>query len=125
MENKEIKSLRIKNLEFKKASYLGPEPEVPSYHINFWSKNEYYGKEHEYLQDGDFFKRSKDSICKIHKSCFTNPETCFAIASFTYDLDYTYYNFSFVGPRPLSLTEEEKEIFWQLINYGYQQLNNY
>ena len=125
MENEEIKPVRIENLEFKKASYLGSEPEFPSYHIDFWVKNKYYGKEHEYLQDGDFFKRSEDSIFKIHKSCFINPETCFAIASFTHNLDYDYYDFSFVDSRPLSLTEEERKTFWQLIEYGYKQLNNY
>ena len=32
--------------------------------------------------------------------------------------------FEFVGNRPLQITIEEREIFWKLIQYGFDNLNN-
>ena len=39
-----IESLRIGNVCFRKATYLGNEPEFPSWHIYFFYPNPYYGK---------------------------------------------------------------------------------
>ena len=130
MEKKEPK--RIENLEFKRATYLLPEdewPEHPSYHINYWYPNQYYGREDDFdkSEDGHWYlyKNPEPWQChfRIHESCFKNPESCFAVASFDYDKHEGYYELRFVGDRPLSLTKEEREIFWELIKYGDETLN--
>ena len=116
---------RIENLQLCKASYLGETPEHPSYHIDLWKPNEYYGKEHMFIKDGDYYKHKEPeySFCRIHKLCFKNPEVCFAIASFDYDEHEDVYELHFIGDRPLQLNAEERTVFWDLIAEGYKVLN--
>ena len=116
---------RIGNLELRRASYLLPEeeyPEHPSYHIDYWYPNGYYGKENEYIKDGDWYIYPDNSYCRVHKDCFKNPQSCFAIASFDYDKE-GFYELHFIGDRPLHITEEERKIFWELIIFGDKELN--
>ena len=116
---------RIGNLELRRASYLLPEeeyPEHPSYHIDYWYPNCYYGKENEYIKDGDWYIYPDNSYCRVHKDCFKNPQSCFAIASFDYDKE-GFYELHFIGDRPLHITEEERKIFWELIIFGDKELN--
>ncbi len=113
--------MRIKNLEFKKATYLGEEPEYPSYHINLWEKNCYYGNEDKYIKDGNYYIDSEYSNFRIHKDCFKNPEYCFAIASFDYDSE-GFYELHFIGDRPIT-HDYKLDDFWDLIKYGYNYLN--
>ena len=119
-----IKSKRIGNLMLRKATYLGEEPEFPSWHIDCFYPNPYYGKESEYTKKGDYYIKDINSPyhVRIHKSCFKHEESCYSIASFIRDKE-GYYELSFIGDRPLSLNEEEIKIFWELIKYGYQELN--
>lgn len=122
-----ITQKRIENLEFRQATYLLPKknwPSNPSWHIDYFYPNTYYGRENDYIREGDWYYPSKDSISRIHKSCFKSPEVSMAIASFDYDNE-GYWQLSFIGDRPLCLDEKEREIFWELIKYGYEQLNNY
>ena len=114
---------RIRNLMFRKATYLGNEPEFPSWHIDFFYPNPDYGKEHEYTKEGDYYV-DMNSSCKIryHKNCFKHKESCYTIASFTRDKE-GYYELSFIGDRPLNLNEEEIKTFWKLVKYGYRELN--
>ena len=117
---------RIKDLHFRKATYIGEEPEHPSYHIDKWYPNSYYKQEHNYIKEGDFYKY-KDPLyanCRIHKNCFKNPESCYAIASFYWDSKEETYNFEFICDRPLYLNKEEQNNFWELIKYGFKTLNN-
>jgi len=117
---------RIENLEFAPATYLLPKdkwPEHPSYHINYYYPNIYYNRESEFIKDGDWYKYPDNQFCRIHKDCFKNEQSCMAIASFEYDNHEGYYNIRFVGDRPLDMTEEEREIFWQLLRYGDLVLN--
>ena len=120
-----IEKKRIGNLEFAPASYLLPKekwPKNPSWHINFWYPNGYYGRESEFEKEGDWYIDNRYGLrCRIHKDCFKNPESCMAIASFDYDDGY--YELRYVSDRPLSLTKEERETFWTLIEYGYKCLN--
>lgn len=112
---KMVKSKRIGNLEFRRATYLLPEDKLPkhmSYHIDYWYPNPYYKHEDDY-----------DTLTNIHKECFKNPESCFAIASFGYDTNEHVYELRFIGDRPLDITKEEREAFWELIRYGYGELN--
>ena len=116
---------RIENLEFAPASYLLPKeewPKHPSWCIQLWYPNSYYGREKEFEKDGDWYY-SKDQFhdFRLHKSCFKHPEVCMVIANFDYDDGF--YEIHFVGDRPLGLSKEEKEIFWELLEYGNEQLN--
>ena len=121
-------SKRIKNLEFRRATYLLPEdqwPENPSYHIDYWYPNPYYGHDDDYPEDPSspsFRLYPTYPNCRVHKDCFKNPESCFAIASFDYDKE-GYYELHFIGDRPLDLTKEERETFWEIIEYGDKVLN--
>ena len=115
--------MRIKNLEFRKATYIGEEPEHPSYHINKWEPNMYYGNEDKYIKDGEYYKNPEIPHFRIHKGCFKNTETCYAIACFYWDNKEECYNFEFIGDRPLFITDEERIIFWRLIEHGFNTLN--
>lgn len=116
---------RIENLEFRPASYLFDTPEIPAWEIIYWRPNQYYGHENEYEKvDQTHYKGPGDGYY-IHESCFEHPETCFTIASFEYNKGEEEYELQFCGNRPLSLSDNEKTIFWDLINYGYNELNDY
>lgn len=117
---------RIKNLHFRKAIYIGEEPEHPSYHIDKWYPNPHYKREKDYIKDGDYYKYKEPEYanCRIHKNCFKNRECCYAIGCFSYDKHEGYYEFSFVGNRPLELTDTERVTFWNLISYGFTVLND-
>lgn len=119
---------RIGNLEFSPATYLLPKeewPKHPAWHIDYWYPNAYYGRESEFEKDKDWYIDNRFGIkCRIHKDCFKSPECCMAIAAFEYNEHEECYEFEFVGDRPLNITKEEKEIFWDLIKYGFEQLNN-
>lgn len=96
-----IKSKRIGNLMFRKATYLGEEPEFPSWHIDFFYPNPCYG---------------------YNKNTFVHKESCYAIAHFTRDNE-GYYELGFIGDRPLSLNEQDIKDFWELVRYGNEELN--
>ena len=119
-----IESKRIENLEFRPASYLLPKdewPKNPAWHIDYWYPNAYYGKESDYIKNGDWYEIPEYPGSRIHKDCFKSPESCMAIGSFEY---YDgVYEFQFVGDRPVQLTKEERDIFWDLIAYGFKVLN--
>ena len=122
---------RIGNLEIRQASYLLPKekwPKYPSYHIDYWYPNGYYGRESEFIhpielgiENTDWYCYPDIPHCKIHKDCFKNPQSAMSIASFN-RID-GYYQLSFIDDRPLKITKEERDIFWELIEYGYKELN--
>lgn len=127
-----INNKRIGDLEFRPASYLLPKekyPENPSYDIILWYPNNYYGRDDEFPEspvDTSFRIDPKYPGHRIHKSCFKNPETCFTIASFNYDDHEQFYELHFCLDRPIEYlnTIGKREIFWDLLNYGNEQLNN-
>lgn len=120
---------RIGDLEFRVATYLLPKseyPEHPSYHIDLWYPNNYYGHDEEYPEDprdSSFRIDPEIPYCRIHKECFKHPESCFAIASFDWDKE-GYYEVHFIGDRPLEYlnTVEKREQFWDLLKYGDEVL---
>ena len=118
-----IESKRIGNLMFRKATYLGEEPEFPAWHIDFFYPNPYYGKENEYIKEGDYYIKDKSSsYYRIHKDCFKRKESCYSIASFRRD-EEGFYELSFIGDRPLGFNEKDMKDFWELVKYGYKELN--
>lgn len=124
-------SKRICELEFRPASYLLPKekwPENPSWSIVLWYPNPYYEREEEFPEsplDNSYRTDPKYFNHRIHKSCFKDPETCFTIASFNYDSHEDFYELHFCLDRPIEYlnTPEKREIFWELIQYGNEQLN--
>ena len=119
---------RIGNLEFRKASYLCGEEDLPKhigYDINKWVPNSYYGKESDFIKDSEFYRPNSEhySFCRIHKDCFTHPEYCYSISRFYWDNSEGCYEFEFIGNRPTQLIEEERKVFWELVDYGFKQLN--
>lgn len=114
---------RINDLEFKVATYLCEPPEYPDYHINKYYPNGFYGREKDFIKDGDFYVYPEHPNCRVHKNCFKNPQSCYAIAGFHRDRE-GYYELQFIGDRPLDLTPEELKDFWELIKFGYEVLNN-
>ena len=118
-----IKYKRIGNLMFRKATYLGEEPEFPSWHIDFFYPNPNYGKESEYTKKGDYYvTKNTEFPIRYHKSCFNHKESCYSIASFRRGKE-GFYELSFIGDRPLSLNEKDMKDFWELVKYGYHKLN--
>lgn len=118
---------RIGALQLRKASYLGQEPEHPSYHINKWETNPYYGNEDKFVDCGDYYAYPDNDYLsiRISKSRFKHPETCYAVAAFVWDDHEEAYELRFVDDRPVYLTKEEKDIFWDLVEMGYKELNKY
>lgn len=118
-----INNLRIGNIEFRPASYLGNTPEFPDWHIDFWYKNPQYGKESGYTRIGDYYVK-KDELYPVryHKSCFKNKETCYSVASLSRDNE-GYYELHFIGDRPLNLSDKDLKDFWEVVKYGYKELN--
>ena len=122
--------LRLGNIGLKKASYIGEEPSIPSIQVVKYQKNRYYGNEQKYKwsedgehayeidEDGNIDKRRS-----IHKSCFRNPETNFALASFEYDEHEDFFELHFCGDRPLDLDSEERDLFWKILRMGNAILN--
>lgn len=49
---------------------------------------------------------------------------CYAIARFEYNKHEGVYEFTWVGERPLDLTEQEEKDFKELIIYGFNKLNH-
>jgi len=127
-----IENKRIENLEFRPSSYLLPKskwPRNPSYDIILWYPNPYYGRDEEFPEDplDNSFRLSPEyPQHRIHKSCFKNPESCFTIASFDYDEHENFYELHFCLDRPIEYlnTVEKRKTFWELLNYGNEQLNN-
>lgn len=115
---------RIGNLEFRIATYLGEVPENPSYSIDKWHPNEYYGKEKDFIEENnEFYRHPKYPNCYVHKDCFKNPESCYSIAHF--DIDRSgHYNLHIVDNRTLDLNHDELKDFWELAHYGDKILNN-
>ena len=118
-----IESKRIGNLMFRKATYLCEEPEFPSWHIDFFYPNPYYGKENEYKKDGDFYVQADTEYpINIHKDCFKYKESCYAVASFTRNKK-GYYELKFIGDKPLNLNKTDFTDFMKLVKYGNNKLN--
>ena len=117
--------MRIDNLEFRKSSCLGEPPEHIGWEICQYQPNGYYGRESEFIKDGEFYHPNDEhyNYISIHKSCFQSPETCFTIASWQWDDHEGCYDLRFIGNRPLNLTSSEWITFRKLLEHGFHELN--
>ena len=114
---------RIKNIEFRECTYLCDPPEIKSWELCYYYPNPDYGNEHLYEKDGDFYVTVYNGVSfRRHKSCFKYRESCYTLGIFKYSDDS--WSFEFICDRPLELSKEEREVFWELLEYGYNKLNN-
>lgn len=105
------------------ASYLGDPPKHRAWHINRWTRNNYYKKENDYIRvDNNYYLSCKSSIFHIHKDCFKHPLTSYAIAAFEWSDRDESYKFEYIGDRPLDLKDNEQELFRKLIKEGFNKL---
>lgn len=122
--DKNIKPLRIGDLEFGPCTYLCEPPKNPSWEIKMWYPNFYYGKKDQYEYEGNgMYIDPKFRAHRIHESCFKHPESCYTLGSFRYIEKEDFYEFQFCGKRPMDLKPENREPFWELLVYGNYVLN--
>ena len=119
---------RIGNLELKQSSsFFQLNLEHPNYFIEKYYPNQYYGHEKDFKideKDPDFYIDTSVSFkYRIHKSCFKHKENCYSIAEFCYNEKEGCYDFAFIGDRPTDLSKEEIGTFFELIKYGFENLN--
>ena len=61
---------RINNLQFSICSYLGNMPENPSWEIRLYYPNSYYGRESDFIKDGDYYKpNNSDTYRFVFLAC--------------------------------------------------------
>ena len=69
-----MKWTRIGQLELRRTS------DKKMFEIVKWYPNEYYGKEHEYEKNGEWYVRDGEPMCRVHENLFSSPELCYTIA---------------------------------------------
>lgn len=74
----------------------------------FFQKNSYLESPSKYLSY-NIVKLDKDRSTKL--------------AVFLFDEFKNNYVLEFIRDEPLKLNEEERKIFWQLLEYGFKELN--
>ena len=94
------------------------------YEIVKWQPNGYYNKQQEYIDNGwelsgGMYRLNNTSISE---GCFVNPETCYTIATLTYDADEYCCDMKTVGPRLLELDKKEREDFFAVYEYAEDRI---
>lgn len=118
--------MRKDNLEYRTCSYLGNPPEHIGWEICKWEPNNYYGRESDFIKDGDYYhpnSKNYNFVHVIHKDCFKHPESSYTIASWHWDDHEGCYDLEFCGNRPMLLSDKEWQTFRELLDYGFRQLN--
>lgn len=128
-------SLRIGNLkvsnfygedgEIKPFTTNDGNPDFGHYTISKIQVNPYFGKESEFILNGEFYQKEEGSMSKIHKSCFKNSESSYVLA-YWIDINHDERrpDLKFVGSRPFELTKEEMVDFMDLAKCGQQEIEN-
>lgn len=111
---------RMGNLAMGKCSYLGNEPEIPSYEIVKYYPNCYYGRKDEFepIGGGMYKEKGTSGDWRVHESCFVHPDSCFTVAIWRWDKHEEIYQLESVGKRLNELVGEERKIFWDLYDWG-------
>ena len=99
------------------------------YEIIKWFPNPHYGAEERYLADGYDRVEGTDGnwsmqtrTHSIHSSCFQNPESCYTIATLTYDADEYCCDLTSVGSRLLELSKPERVDFFAVYEYAEDRI---
>jgi len=113
--------IRINNIEFRpfknkeNDKYLG---EFVCYH-----ENPYYQHETDFVQcelDPDYYySPDGNPHCRIHKSCFVNPESCYVIADLTKADEPDIRS---IGNRPWTLNETDEQDFKTVVLMTYERI---
>ena len=118
-----MKPFRLDNIEFR--PYIFKKEFV--YEIVKWEKNENFGLEQKFRDDGyvdsfggDFLEKDYHSICK---SYFTREEFCFNIARLRVNLKEPDVSLQSIGARLLDLEYKEQKNFWVVYNHANNKLN--
>lgn len=111
---------RMGNLAMSKCSYLGNEPEIPSYEIVKYYPNHYYGRKDDFepVGGGMYKEKGSDGGWRVHEACFKYPESCFSVAIWRWDKHEEIYQLESVGKRLNELVGEERKLFWDLYDWG-------
>lgn len=126
---KRIGNIEISNFYIDENGIPKPNQSHITKSFNYFSidkvySNEYYGKESEYIFNGDSY-RSSDHSCRIDPSCFKHPETKFMLARWEdMDNDEKSPDLRFIGKRPIELTEEELKDFWSCVKIGQEHIES-
>lgn len=112
-----LKKIRINNIEVRPL----PQDDEEKYmaEIVCYYPNPYYGNEDKYIKsktDPDFYIYPDNLYCKVHISCFKNPESCYVVAFVTNGEEPDIRT---VGDRPWTLNEKDEEDFKQIIKMIY------
>ncbi len=94
------------------------------YEIIKWQPNCYFEKEQEYLDNGyvlsgDFYR--KDNV-SIQATFFSLPETCYTVATLTYDADEYCCEMKTVGPRLIELDKTDRADFFAVYEYAEDRI---
>lgn len=94
------------------------------YEIVKWQPNCYYGKKQEYLDNGYYEKDGflSSGNLGIDTTLFSREETCYTIATLTYDADEYCCEMRTVGPRLLELDKKEREDFFTVYEYAEDRI---
>ena len=99
------------------------------YEIIKWFPNPHYGAEEKYLADGYVRVTGPNGNWSmstrnhsIHESCFKNPESCYTIATLTYDADEYCCDMKTVGARLLDLDKTERVDFFAVYEYAEDRI---
>ncbi|MBQ1571519.1 MAG: hypothetical protein IIZ78_10375 [Clostridiales bacterium] len=110
-----IKRRRINNIEVRPTK----NRQVP-YEIICWQRNDYYYEKDQYEQiedDPQMYRRkdSPDSCCRVHETCFKNPESCYVIAD-VIDREDEEPDIKSIGKRPWDLGVMDRADFDEIVN---------
>ena len=95
-----------------------------------YEKNDYYGREQEYLDNGYIESFGGDYLVSltgssIQRTFFKKEESAFMIAHWDkMDHDEKIPDLVFCGRRPLDLTPEEQITFMELVKYGQDYIQS-
>ena len=120
---------RIGDLKFEKLNHAYKESEHPTYGLNVYIPNRYYGHKDDYVKVDDSYympKENQDGSWKIHEDCFKNPEVSYVISEWVWDNHEECYEYSWIRDRPKRYYENHgDETYKRMVDYGFRQLNPY
>ena len=94
------------------------------YEIIKWQPNCYFEKEQEYLDNGYVLEGGfyRNGNLSIQATFFSLPETCYTVATLTYDADEYCCEMKTVGPRLLELDKTDRADFFAVYEYAEDRI---
>jgi hypothetical protein len=113
--------IRIENIECRFSQNR--------YEFIKWYPNIHFGSEAQLVAEGYELVTYPDGNYEyikahhhIHGSCFKHPETCYTIATISYDKNEHCTEIQSVGNRLLGLTKKERKSFFKVYEYADEQI---